>query len=98
MKNAYENMYDNNLVNSDYSFYKNGTGLFPWGITDNGDELFWNYLNGETEIIVFASRYTDVISYKMNMIDFLVGVLTKKIECDIFPDDFVLKDNLYNSV
>lgn len=98
MKNSYEIMHNNKLIEYDYSFYDNGIELFPWGITDNGDELYWNYVNGVAEIVIFASRYDDVFSCKLNMIDFLTGLLTKKIECDIFPDDFVLDNNYYGSI
>ena len=98
MKNSYEIMINNKLMEYDYSFYDNGIGLFPWGITDNGDELYWNYMNGIAEVVIFASRYADVFSCKLNMIDFLTGLLTKKIECDIFPDDFVLDNNYYGSI
>lgn len=98
MKNSYNYMKSNNLIEFEYSFYKNGIGLFPWGITDNGDELYFNYLNGRTEIVVFASRYTEVMTCKMNITDFLSGVLTKEIECNFFPDDFVLKNNYFNSI
>ena len=98
MKNSYEFMINCELIEHEYSFYNNGIGLFPWGITDNGDELYWNYLDGRTEIIIFASRYADILSCKLNMIDFLSGILTKKIECALFPDDFVLDNNYYDSI
>ncbi|SET16771.1 SMI1/KNR4 family protein [[Clostridium] polysaccharolyticum] len=98
MKNSYELMINNNLIEYEYSFYDNGIGLFPWGITDNGDELYWNYLNEGTEIVVFAARYTDIISCKLNMTDFLTGVLTQKLKYDLFPDDFALDNNYFDSI
>ena len=98
IKNSYEIMKNSNLIESEYGFYDNGIGLFPWGITDNGDELYLNYLNGSTEIVVFASRYADIMSCKMNITDFLSGVLTREIVCKIFPDDFVLNDNYFDSI
>lgn len=98
MKNSYEIMKSDKLIELEYSFYNKGVGLFPWGITDNGDELYLNYLNDRIEIVVLASRYTDVMSFEMNITDFLSGVLTKEIECAIFPDDFVLKNNFYYSI
>lgn len=98
MKKSYELMINSKLIEYDYSFYDNGIGLFPWGITDNGDELYWNYLNGGTEIVIFASRYADILSCKLNMTDFLSGVLTKKIEFDLFPNDFVLDNNYYDTI
>ena len=95
MKNSYEYMKNNNLIDYDYCFYDNGGGLFPWGITDNGDELFWNYLKDRIDIVVFSSRYEDIMSYKMSMESFLYGLLSGKIECDIFPEDFILDENFY---
>ena len=95
MRYAYEYMKNNNLIDYNYCFYDNGMGLFPWGITDNGDELFWNYLEDRIDVVVFSSRYEDIMSYKMNMVKFLYGLLSRKIECDIFPEDFVLDENFY---
>lgn len=98
MKKSYELMKNNSFKVFEYNFYDNGIGLFPWGITDNGDELYLNYMNGRTEIVVFASRYADVTSCKMNITDFLTGVLTKNIECSFFPDDFVLNNNYFDPI
>lgn len=98
MKKSYEFMKCNNLIEFEYSFYDNGIGLFPWGITDNGDELYFNYLDCSTEIVVFASRYTDAMTCKMNITDFLSGILTKEIKCNFFPDDFVVKNNYFDSI
>lgn len=81
-----------------YDFYEAGKGLFPWGITDNGDELFWCFGESRTEIVVFASRYAERVSYPMNMEEFLYKILTKEIVCSIFPDDFVLDKNNYEHV
>ena len=98
MKNSYEFMVNNKLIECEYCFYDNGIGLFPWGITDNGDELYWNYMNEVTEIVVLSSRYADIFSCKLNMTDFLTGLLTKKTECNLFPEDFVLDNNYYDSI
>lgn len=73
-------------------------GLFPWGITDNGDELFWDYENENMEIIVFASRYSESIKYPMTMEEFLGKLLEKEIACSIFPEDFVLDNNYYETI
>ena len=95
MKNSYELMKNSHLIKYKYVFYNNGMGLFPWGITDNGDELYWNYLKDGMEIVIIAARYTDIISYNMNINDFLCRILTKEIECAIFPDDFVVNNNYF---
>ena len=97
MKKSYETMINRNLMDFKYRFYNSGIGLFPWGITDNGDELYWNYIKDGMEIVVFASRYADVFSYKMNMEEFLCGLLTKSIECSVLPADFVRDNNFFVS-
>lgn len=43
MKDAYISMQSEFPEQFSFDFYNGKTGLFPWGITDNGDELFWNY-------------------------------------------------------
>ena len=96
--NSYEIMKNSNSIELEYIFYDNGIGLFPWGITDNGDELYLNYLNGSTEIVVFASRYTDSMSCKMIITDFLSGVLTRELKCKFFPDDFCLNNHYFKSI
>lgn len=98
MKDSYDFMVQSKFIEYEYSFYNNGIGLFPWGITDNGDELFWNYMRGETEIVVFSSRYADIFTCKLNMTDFLEALLSKRIECNLFPDDFVMDNNYYDSI
>ncbi len=98
MKKSYDYMINGKFIDYEYVFYDNCIGLFPWGITDNGDELYWNFLNDRIEIVIIGSGYADVLSYQMNMTDFLSGLLTRKIECNLFPDDFVLEKNYYTAV
>lgn len=43
MKDAYISMQSEFPEQFSFDFYNGKTGLFSWGITDNGDELFWNY-------------------------------------------------------
>lgn len=81
-----------------FEFYYGQNGLFPWGITDNGDELFWNYKDDTIDIIVYASRYTEYVTYAMSMEEFLCNLLKKDIICSIFPDDFILDSNYYVTV
>ena len=42
IKNSYEYMKDEFPDKEWLSFYNGESGIFPWGITDNGDELFLN--------------------------------------------------------
>ena len=43
IKDAYISMQSEFPEQFSFDFYNGKTGLFLWGITDNGDELFWNY-------------------------------------------------------
>ena len=58
------------LFNTILEFYNGKIGLFPWGITENGDELFWNFIGDDSIEIV----------------------------CPIFPDDFILEENYYDTI
>lgn len=98
MRNAYISMQKEFPEQFLFDFYNGKIGLFPWGITDNGDELFWNF-NGDTlEIVVYESRYVRYMSYIMGMEEFLCKLLKKDIKCPIFPDDFILEDNYYQTI
>lgn len=81
-----------------YKFYNGKEGLFPWGITENGDELFWNYKKDTIEIVIFEARYISCVRYSMGTEEFLCKLLNKEIVCSIFPDDFVLESNYYESL
>lgn len=79
----------------EYEFWDNGKGLFPWGITDNGDELFWNYTENSIEIVIFSSRYADKQVYCCGVVEFLTELLEKERKCSFFPDDFIREENYY---
>ena len=98
IKNSYEYMKDEFPDKEWLSFYNGESGIFPWGITDNGDELFLNYTNRGISIVVYESRYSKMNEYDLNISEFLVKVLNGELYCDIFPDDFVLEENYFNAV
>ncbi|MGI5284891.1 SMI1/KNR4 family protein [Nonomuraea polychroma] len=71
-----------------FPLYPEPGGLYPWGSTDNGDYLLW--LTGPD-----PGTWTVVITDGMvwwhfpgSLLDFLVGILTHKVRCPVFPDDF----------
>ncbi len=87
------------LFNTILEFYNDKKGLFPWGITENGDELFWNFIGDDSiEIVVYESRYASVMRYAMSMEEFLCKLLRQEIVCPIFPDDFILEENYYDTI
>ena len=98
MQDAYINMQGEFPEQFSFDFYNGKRGLFPWGITDNGDELFWNFKGDILEIVVYESRYARNMSYIMGMEEFLCKLLKKEIECPIFPDDFILESNYYETI
>ncbi len=98
MKDAYISMKSEFPEQFSFDFYNGKTGLFPWGITDNGDELFWNFKDDILELVVYESRYASNMSYIMNMEEFLYRLLKKEIVCPIFPDDFILEKNYYETI
>lgn len=81
-----------------FNFYDGIQGLFPWGITDNGDELYWNLYESKISIVVFESRLSGYMVFNMDMESFLYGILRKEIKCSIFPDDFILAENYYEVI
>lgn len=98
MKDAYISMQSKFPEQFSYDFYNGIKGLFPWGITDNGDELFWNFKGDIVELVVYESRYASNMSYIMSMEEFLYKLLKKEIVCPIFPDDFILEKNYYETI
>jgi hypothetical protein len=65
-------------------------GVFPWGVTDNGDELFWR-VHGRAcfSIVVMESRAPEWQEFNMSMTGFLTELLTRRITVDCFPDGFL---------
>jgi hypothetical protein len=72
-----------------YPLYPEPEGLLPWGVTDNGDVLFW-LTDGIPEnwpIIVNEGRVAVYERYDESMTSFLSKLLSKNIISKIFPDD-----------
>lgn len=73
-----------------FGLYPEGGGLLPFGKTDNGDTLFW-LTEGDPirwPIVVNASRDPTFETFKCSLTTFLVEILTQKIHCSVFPQDF----------
>jgi hypothetical protein len=95
IKEAYEIMKKELPEICEFKFWENGKGIFPWAITDNGDELFWNYNEKSIDIVIFSSRYSEKQIFYCSMAEFLVELLEKKKVCSIFPNDFIREENYY---
>ena len=73
-----------------HEIYPNDNGLLPFGLTDNGDELFW-LVRGEPDnwkVVVYRTRSEEYIKYDFTLIEFIHKIITREINCGIFPDDF----------
>jgi len=73
-----------------YSLFPEDEGLLPWGMTDNGDGLYW-HTGGDTSrwtVVVNAARDPECEEFPLGLTDFLVQILSKKVRSDIFPGDF----------
>src|SRR5262249_3790387 len=65
-------------------------GLFPWGMTDNGDRLYW-LTEGEPDswpTIVYESRGPEYDRHGMSCCEFLRQWVAGELRVSVFPDDF----------
>jgi SMI1-KNR4 cell-wall len=65
-------------------------GLLPFGITDNGNVLYWKTDHKTTlwSVIVYEERGPKYFAFDGNMVAFLKGVLSKELRCDVLPTNF----------
>jgi len=92
MKNSYEAFCVSSNIAPKYHFFDGTNGLFPWGITENGDELYWD-LGRKDSIVVFSSRYSEISEFEMCMSEFIRAVFKKENFMSIFPDDLCAEGN-----
>uniref|UniRef100_UPI0036DE0C98 SMI1/KNR4 family protein n=1 Tax=Photorhabdus sp. RM322S TaxID=3342825 RepID=UPI0036DE0C98 len=85
-----------------FSLYPNKDGLLPIGVTDNGDYIFWVISptdNSDSwKIAIIASRSPEVEYRQEDLTSFLEGVLSKKIKCRSFPDNFPPNNIVFESM
>lgn len=97
---AYQTSKGNSPEYFPFNVYPEENGLLPWGYTENGDELYWKTGAAfeDWEIVVYESASPDYYSYKMSLSEFLYKIITKELECDIFPDDLFEEEVIYTAV
>jgi SMI1-KNR4 cell-wall len=80
-----------------FAVFPEETGVFPWGVTDNGDTLFWRYHNGvfEHPVVIIEARGPDWVEINLSTTEFIFKVLTQNIIVQIFPDDFPLDKHVF---
>jgi SMI1-KNR4 cell-wall len=73
-----------------FAFHPDPDGIFPWGITDNGDVLYWLCKGSPSSwnIVICDSRSFRWRTFDLILVHFLTSVLTKRLIVDVFPDDF----------
>ena len=86
---------ENNHYESPFVFYDGFEGLFPFAISDNGDEVFFNYKNGNINIEVYESRKMKPVIFEGDFCKFLIDILSNKQYKGLFADDFVSDDSFY---
>lgn len=72
--------------------YPRESGLFPWGITVNGDTLFWLRQGNPNEwpTIICDSKFSERYDrFDMTATEFLCRLFSGKIEPEVFPEDLI---------
>lgn len=73
-----------------YKFFPVNGGIFPLGMTDNGDVLFWK-TSGYSEnwsIIINESRAPEWECFDMSLTSFLINIFNRTTVCNSFPASF----------
>lgn len=70
--------------------YPDPKGVLPFGITDNGDVLFWETGDEPDNwtVAVLEARSSPLLKFEMNMTSFLAGICDGSVICSAFPEDF----------
>lgn len=89
MLEAYTESKNNSPDDFPHQTFPEKGGVLPWGLTENGDELYWltEGLPEDWKVVVYGSRSSDFIVYPESLTSFLTKVLEKKIVCELFPDE-----------
>jgi len=83
-----------------YPVWPDAGGLFPAGVTSNGDQIFW-LPRGESEswrIAVWDRGWLDgedVEIFDCDLTDFLAALVTGDITTRAFPDDLLPCDHIF---
>ncbi|MFA1551735.1 hypothetical protein [Actinomadura chokoriensis] len=79
-----------------FPLYPAEGGLFPWGVTDNSDHLFWRTQGPPDRwtVVVAEHSYAKDSWWEFNgsMTDFIVGIMTREITCPVLASDFPSAD------
>lgn len=80
-----------------FPLFPDPNGLLPWGVTDNGDLLFWQ-TRGEPDawtVVVDESRGGSNEQYDETMTSFLAKLIAGELVSKIIPKKFISKRKLF---
>jgi hypothetical protein len=82
-----------------YPLWPNADGLLPFGVTDDGDQLFWLPRGTPPNwgVVVWYRGLFEVETFDCDMTDFLAGLATGDILPRDFPSDLRTCDHLFRS-
>jgi hypothetical protein len=80
-----------------YPFWPSPGGLLPFGVTDNGDDLFWltRGAPADWKVVVLDRGFGRFETFDCDLTDFLAGLATGEILPEEFPDDLLPCDRLF---
>ncbi|MCA9068684.1 MAG: SMI1/KNR4 family protein, partial [Planctomycetaceae bacterium] len=73
-----------------YPLHPESNGLFPWGVTDNGDVLYW-LCEGPASawrVVICDSRCSRWQILNAGFGEILMGIVIKELRIECFPGDF----------
>jgi hypothetical protein len=87
---ALEDLFRRKVETKAYPLYPETAGLLPFGVTDNGDLLFWRTMGPPDiwSVIVGHSRSPQYEEFETNMTGFISSVLNGTNLVAAFPEDF----------
>lgn len=98
MLNAYRTLRAEFPKKYPFSTYPDREGLLPWGITDNGDELYW-LTNGDNpdqwKVVTFKAGDSYYELHNFTLTGYLAQLLGNRLETRLYPDEFRKNQNRY---
>ncbi|TDB90078.1 hypothetical protein [Actinomadura sp. 7K534] len=70
-----------------YPVYPQPQGVLQWGMTENGDRCLWLTRGDPDEWTVVVERGM-WWHFQGGMAEFLVEIMTRRVRCPLFPEDF----------
>lgn len=80
-----------------YPVYPQPGGVLQWGMTDNGDRCLWLTRGEPDEWTVIIERGM-WWHFQGGLVDFLVAILTRQVDCPLFPRDFPSSGDVIQSL